>query len=113
QFVGADRGLKRLALTRVAELKLIEPNGRRASEDAARRVGRETSVRDALSALLIAGGEPLTVIDDQGGIEGLVTLGLVEQLLSDEIDGAVPEPVATSVSSDARSATGDAGEADA
>jgi CBS domain-containing protein len=47
-------------------------------------VALETSVRDALSALLIAGGEPLTVIDGDGEVEGLLTLGLVEQLLADE-----------------------------
>jgi osmoprotectant transport system ATP-binding protein len=89
QFVGADRGLKRLALTTLAELKLIEPNGLRpdASAEGGRRVGRETSVRDALSALLMAGGEPLTVVDGDGRVEGLVTLTLVEQLLADEAEG--------------------------
>lgn len=89
QFVGADRGLKRLALTTLAELKLIEPNGLRpdVSPDGARRVSRETSVRDALSTLLSAGGEPLTVIDGDGRVEGLVTLTLVEQLLSEEAAG--------------------------
>jgi osmoprotectant transport system ATP-binding protein len=89
QFVGADRGLKRLALTTLAELKLIEPNGLRPdeSEDGARRVPRETSVRDALSTLLSAGGQPLTVIDGEGRVEGLVTLTLVEQLLSEEAAG--------------------------
>ncbi len=58
QFVGADRGLKRLALTTLAELKLVEPNGLRpdSSPDGARRVSRETTVRDALSLLLSAGG---------------------------------------------------------
>jgi osmoprotectant transport system ATP-binding protein len=89
QFVGADRGLKRLALTTLAELKLIEPNGLRpdTSADGERRVSRETSVRDALSALLTGSGEPLTVVDGDGQVEGLVTLGLVEQLLSDEAEG--------------------------
>jgi osmoprotectant transport system ATP-binding protein len=88
KFVGADRGLKRLALTTLAELKLIEPNGLR--PDSARRVSRETSVRDALSALLASDGQPLTVIDGDGKVEGLVTLTVVERLLSDEaaeVDG--------------------------
>jgi osmoprotectant transport system ATP-binding protein len=86
QFVGKDRGLKRLSLTTLAELKLIEPNGLRAdlSTDGPRRVARETSVRDALSALLTAGGEPLTVVDGKGEVEGLVTLTLVEQLLAED-----------------------------
>jgi osmoprotectant transport system ATP-binding protein len=91
RFVGADRGLKRLALTTLAELKLIQPNGLRADEstDGSRRVPRETSVRDALSALLIGGGQPLTVIDPDGHVEGLVTLTLVERLLAQDVaDGA-------------------------
>jgi osmoprotectant transport system ATP-binding protein len=84
EFVGADRGLKRLALTTLAELDLIQPNGLRAEEnpDGTRRVPRETSVRDAVSALLTGGGKPLTVVDPQGRVEGLVTLTLVEQLLT-------------------------------
>jgi osmoprotectant transport system ATP-binding protein len=92
QFVGADRGLKRLALTSVAELKLIEPNSLKADlrVDGERRVSLQTSVRDALSLMLTAGGEPLTVVDDDGRIEGLMTLRLVEGLLSDE--AARPAP---------------------
>jgi osmoprotectant transport system ATP-binding protein len=92
QFVGADRGLKRLSLTRLSELKLIEPNGLRpdTSPDGARQVGVETSVRDALSLMLTAGGEPLTVVDGEGRVEGLLTLGLVEKLLSDEAAAAPP-----------------------
>ena len=86
QVVGADRGLKRLALTTLAELKLIEPNGLRPdlSAEGPRRVSRETSVRDALSALLSSDGQPLTVIDGDGRVEGLLTLTVVERLLSDE-----------------------------
>jgi osmoprotectant transport system ATP-binding protein len=86
QFVGADRGLKRLSLDTLADLKLIEPNGLRPDlrPDGARRVASGTTVRDALSLLLSAGGEPLTVVDEQGHVSGLLTLGLVEQLLSGE-----------------------------
>ncbi len=89
QFVGADRGLKRLALTTLSELKLIEPNGLRADldRDGSRRVSRETSVRDALSALLTGAGVPLTVVDGDGEVEGLVTLEVVERLLADEAAG--------------------------
>jgi osmoprotectant transport system ATP-binding protein len=89
QFVGADRGLKRLALTTLAELKLIEPNGLRAElrPDGARHVPLGTSVRDALSIMLSANGEPLTVVGDDGHVEGLFTLTLVEQLLSDDAAG--------------------------
>ncbi len=44
----------------------------------------ETSVRDALSLMLTEGGEPLTVVDAGGRVEGLLTLAVIEQLLSDE-----------------------------
>jgi osmoprotectant transport system ATP-binding protein len=95
RFVGADRGLKRLALTSLAELKLIEPNGLRADlrVDSERRVSPQTSVRDALSLILIAGGEPLTVVNDDGRVEGLMTLQLVESLLSDEAARPAPNEV--------------------
>jgi osmoprotectant transport system ATP-binding protein len=110
QFVGADRGLKRLALTTLAELKLIEPNGLRAdlSTDGRRRVSRETSVRDALSALLTGSGEPLTVVDGEGGVEGLLTLEVVERLLADEAAANgrenAPAPRDTSAPRDGRAA---------
>jgi osmoprotectant transport system ATP-binding protein len=91
QFVGADRGLKRLALTKLAELKLIEPDGVGGRPPrGVPAVPRETSVRDALSLILIANGEPLEVLDDEGRVEGLVTLGLVEQLLSGEAGSDAP-----------------------
>jgi osmoprotectant transport system ATP-binding protein len=85
QFVGADRGLKRLSLTRVSELELLDPdpavNGH--------RVNVETSVRDALSLMLTVGGRPLTVVDGDR-VVGVVTMELVEQLLAD----AQPDPEA-------------------
>jgi osmoprotectant transport system ATP-binding protein len=83
EFVGADRGLKRLALTRLSDLELLDagdaPNGR--------RVPLETSVRDALSLMLTVGGSPLTVVDGER-VAGMVTMELVEQVLAD----ASPEP---------------------
>jgi osmoprotectant transport system ATP-binding protein len=90
QFVGADRGLKRLALTSLAEVKLIEPDAmtRERSANGALRLPRETSVRDALSRMLTANGEPVAVLDEQGQVEGFLTLALIEQLLSDEAAGA-------------------------
>jgi osmoprotectant transport system ATP-binding protein len=84
EFVGADRGIKRLSLSTVAELELVVPNGRPAGSN---RVSAEASVRDALSMLLTEGGEPLTVIDAGGQVQGLFTLELVEQLLSGEAAG--------------------------
>ena len=83
QFVGADRALKRLSLWTVSELDLIPPEGP-VDTLAARRVSPETSARDALSMLLSSGGEPLLVVDGGGRANGLLTLELLEQLLSAE-----------------------------
>jgi osmoprotectant transport system ATP-binding protein len=110
QFVGADRGLKRLALTTLAELELIEPDGLRAElrPDGARRVPLQTSVRDALSRMLSEDGRPLTVVGDDGRVEGLFTLALVEQLLSDDATTppASEDPAPSGVGSAARDRQG-------
>jgi osmoprotectant transport system ATP-binding protein len=105
QFVGADRGLKRLALTTLHELELLEPDrlAAGAAANGALSLPRETSVRDAVSLMLTANGEPVRVLDAEGRVEGLVTLALVEHLLSDEAaappapatDGAAPPAPAT------------------
>ena len=47
------------------------------------RVPCTTSVRDALSRMLAGGGAPLTVVDEDGEVAGLVTLELVGGLLGD------------------------------
>jgi osmoprotectant transport system ATP-binding protein len=86
QFVGADRGLKRLSLTTLGELKLAEPDGRRGElpSNGALSLPSGTSVRDALSLMLTANGEPITVVDGNGRVEGLLTLAVIEHLLSEE-----------------------------
>jgi osmoprotectant transport system ATP-binding protein len=81
EFVGADRALKRLSLTTLAELPLLPADGPNGAA-----LPRETTVHDALSQLLSAGGQPLQVTDDEGRVLGLVTLAQVQQLLS--ADGA-------------------------
>ncbi len=83
RFVGADRAIKRLSLTSLAQLKLLEPNGRPVGEQS---LSAESSVRDALSMLLTAEGKALPVLDGDGAVQGLVTLELIERLLSQ--DGA-------------------------
>jgi osmoprotectant transport system ATP-binding protein len=67
RFVGADRALKRLGLTTLADLELAPPNGQRANGES---VELGTTVRDALSLLLSNGGRPLTVLDDHGDGDG-------------------------------------------
>jgi osmoprotectant transport system ATP-binding protein len=83
RFVGADRALKRLALTTVGELDLLALDGAADAPDA-QRVAAKTSARDALSMLLVSGGEPLIVVDGEDRVEGLVTIDLLERLVSDE-----------------------------
>ena len=79
--MGADRSIKRLSLTTLGELKLLEPNGTRPGPT---RAPLQTSVRDALSMIRTAGGG-----SSDGGRrrgprrQGPLTLGLIEQLLSE------------------------------
>jgi osmoprotectant transport system ATP-binding protein len=68
RFVGADRALKRLGLSTLAEIELAQPNGTQPNGDT---VPLTTSVRDALSLLLSNGGRPLTVLDLDGGRDGV------------------------------------------
>jgi osmoprotectant transport system ATP-binding protein len=92
RFVGADRALKRLGLTTLADLELAPPNGQRANGES---VELSTTVRDALSLLLSNGGRPLTVLDDHGDgdrdgdgdgvrhVAGVLTLDAVSALLDE------------------------------
>ena len=85
QFVGEDRGLKRLALTTLGDLKLMPPDAGPGDRDGrALRLPRDTPVRSALSLMLTASGEPAAVLDAGGRVEGLVTLETIEQLLAEE-----------------------------
>ena len=79
-FVGADRALKRLGLTTLADVELLSPNGLRPG---ALRLVETTSVRDALSAVLAAGGAPLTVVDEHGEVVGIATLELIGGLFGE------------------------------
>ncbi len=81
RFVGADRGIKRLSLTTVGELELLAPE---ADPPGAPQASAQTSVRDALSMILTADGAPLTVLDGDGGVRGVLTLSLIEDLLARE-----------------------------
>jgi osmoprotectant transport system ATP-binding protein len=96
EFVGADRALKRLGLSTLAEVELLAPNGIRPG---ANRVALKATVRDALSQLLAAGGEPLTVVDEHDDVAGMVTLELLGGVFTDGGLGAGehepdPEPQA-------------------
>jgi osmoprotectant transport system ATP-binding protein len=79
RFVGADRGLKRLALRRLGEIELDSPNGVPA---AAPRTSLQTTLRDALSLMLTEGAENLVVVDDAGEVTGVLSIGRVSNLLA-------------------------------
>jgi osmoprotectant transport system ATP-binding protein len=80
EFVGADRALKRLSLATLRDVELVAPNGLRPGAD---RIAITATVRDALSQLLAAGGRPLTVVDEDDHVSGLVTLELLGGVLTD------------------------------
>jgi osmoprotectant transport system ATP-binding protein len=77
EFVGADRGLKRLALTTLAELELSPPNG-----SAGTTVNSGTTLRDALSLMLTEGARELQVVDADGTPVGTLSLDHVTELLA-------------------------------
>jgi osmoprotectant transport system ATP-binding protein len=76
-FVGRDRALKRLALSRVGELALLPVDGTAHGAT----VEPDTSLRDALSLLISDGDRPLAVSDGNGGVAGLVSLELIRGAL--------------------------------
>jgi osmoprotectant transport system ATP-binding protein len=84
QFVGADRALKRLALSNVGDLELLD-----SAPDAAEApvLTPDTSLRDALSQILTEDGRPLPV-SENGGVKGYVSVELVTRALSASGEGA-------------------------
>ncbi|MGA8486832.1 MAG: CBS domain-containing protein, partial [Gaiella sp.] len=77
-FVGADRGLKRLSLTRLDELPLQPLDGARGPA-----LAGSTTLRDALSTMLSEGSRVVVVLDGDGAPRGSITLdALAERLES-------------------------------
>jgi osmoprotectant transport system ATP-binding protein len=77
QFVGADRGLKRLSLKLLSEIELDPANGAVApvADDG-------TTLRDALSLMLSEGSRQLSVVDGDGTPRGVLTFERLTELLS-------------------------------
>ncbi|MCZ7588703.1 MAG: ABC transporter ATP-binding protein [Gaiella sp.] len=69
RFLGADRGLKLLALRRLEELELGPLDG-----VAAPTAAVSTTLRDALSQMIASGERSLVVVDGAGAPQGVVTL---------------------------------------
>jgi osmoprotectant transport system ATP-binding protein len=80
QFVGADRALKRLALTRVRELDLRVLTPEFAS-DGHPRIAEDVPLRDALSQLLEAGRHEGVVVDGAGRERGVISIDLISRSL--------------------------------
>jgi osmoprotectant transport system ATP-binding protein len=79
QFVGADRGLKRLQLRRLDEVDLEPvPNG----DTGAPACSSRTTLRDALSLMLTEGSSGVVVEDGDGNAIGYLTFEVVSGLLS-------------------------------
>ena len=75
-FVGGDRVLKRLSLTRVGEMDLEPANG---GTDDLLRISGGLSVKDALSELIGSGHSRAVVEGD--GENGLLTFAAIEDLM--------------------------------
>jgi osmoprotectant transport system ATP-binding protein len=106
-FVGADRALKRLALTRAGEVALRQPdNGlpyalvrddaghpvaweRAGERHPVRTVRVDESLRDALSDLLRSPVQLGAVVGDDGRVVGVLGLDVIHELLEreDAVDG--------------------------
>jgi osmoprotectant transport system ATP-binding protein len=80
RFVGQDRGLKRLSLTTIAELR-TEPLGPR---EGLPTFSPQTTLRDALSILLVADTRGGIALDEAGRPRGLVTVDAIASALADE-----------------------------
>jgi len=79
QFVGADRGLKRLSLRRLEEVELLPvPNHDSAATPAC---SSKTTLRDALSIMLTEGSEGVVVLGDDDKAAGYLSLEAVSRLL--------------------------------
>ena len=78
EFVGADRALKRLGLSTLADVDLLPKNG----QPTRNGLNLRTTVRDALSQLIAHGGQPLAVVGEDGDVAGMVTLELLGGVLA-------------------------------
>jgi osmoprotectant transport system ATP-binding protein len=84
-FVGEDRGLKRLRVRRLSDVKLDPPS---ASSDPDRpTVSNETTLHFALSRMLAEGTSEIDVVDQQGTAVGSVRLEAITQLIAPERPG--------------------------
>jgi osmoprotectant transport system ATP-binding protein len=82
RFVGADRGLKRLALRSVRDVELDHAA---AASAGAPRTAASTTLRDALSLMLTEGAHEVVVVDEAGEPIGALSLQRVSDLLREQV----------------------------
>jgi osmoprotectant transport system ATP-binding protein len=75
RFVGADRGLKLLSLTTLAEVELEPPDGCDAPT-----APLDTTLRDALSLMLAEGAAAVVAVDETGP-RGVLRLARLTELM--------------------------------
>jgi osmoprotectant transport system ATP-binding protein len=93
EFVGADRGIKRLSLITLDELQLLDADASgAASGPAPAQVSIHTTARDALSLLLSSRALSLSVVDEDGHERGLLTVELLHRTLASDGHGRVGQP---------------------
>jgi osmoprotectant transport system ATP-binding protein len=81
-FVGEDRGLKRLRVRRLSDVKLDPPSS--SSDPDRPTVSSETTLHFALSRMLAEGKSEIDVVDEQGTAVGSVRLEAITQLIAPE-----------------------------
>jgi osmoprotectant transport system ATP-binding protein len=81
QFVGADRGLKRLSLVRVGDLELTAPTPDWKPEPGQPAFERQTTLKDALSQMLVADVSIGYVLDGDTRVLGLVSVDQISDSL--------------------------------
>ena len=79
-FVGADRGLKRLRVWRLSDVDLEPVHG----DTDCPRARAGTTLRDALSLMLTEGVGRVAVVDDDGRVKGTVALESIARLVGPE-----------------------------
>jgi osmoprotectant transport system ATP-binding protein len=79
RFVGGDRGLKRLSLVTIGDLRL-EPTKARPGLP---QFPPATKLRDALSVLLVADSRGGVALDDEGRPRGYVTVDAIASALAE------------------------------
>lgn len=87
-FVGADRGLKRLGLRTLGEVDALAP-GAAGNGNGRPQAGPDMTLRDALSLMLTQGSTELEVRGDDGGVRGYLTLEALSRMLGEGRDEAL------------------------